>query len=605
MAALRKATKLGELASGAGDDSSDGTDDARPGIWDALASPTRSKERRARRKKKAEGTHPAATRVGSDAAADGAEAMGGDPGEDHGKPRRAKSKKLSTPSKRTDACSGDGSLDDSALEELLAAHCPPTTRCTADPTAALSPRQRLLHALECSADHLDAEAETRRKFGRHALEDVARQRPSTKQRRPRKFRRSLFVQPDEGWPPWTDHGLRLELVCSPADLPQAYAFVLGPEGRRAQDAYESVGATHDHTLLSDVLQRFPYHVPTLLQLSLVLEMHDHLQQSRDLLHRAIYTLEIVANSAGFPWLSPARQRTIPHAHSAENRLLHEALWRHVHALSRSGCHRTALEVGKVLYGLDPDRDPMHCLLLLDYLCLRAAEWQYLQHLTAALEAGGSGVHALPGLQFGGALAAYLAEVSARGGLVAEGYGGDARHGESLAALTAAILTHPMQVTVLLQKLDVLDSDVLTHSLFSEPPDSALFQNLLEIYADRNAELWKRKDVVAWLLSGVHAAVRELQGDAVRSTRLKANRQAVCRRPCFQPYGTATSDAILGRVVRLPDDDGPPDAAHPPHPLRVLQRLVWAPRNPLLLFLASLLPWNTVAAMLHHRLQAAP
>jgi hypothetical protein len=40
------------------------------------------------------------------------------------------------------------------------------------------------------------------------------------------------------------------------------------------------------------------------------------------------------------------------------------------ALSRRGCHASALEVTKLLLALDPE-DPVGGLLLLDYLALRA------------------------------------------------------------------------------------------------------------------------------------------------------------------------------------------------------------------------------------------
>jgi hypothetical protein len=42
------------------------------------------------------------------------------------------------------------------------------------------------------------------------------------------------------------------------------------------------------------------------------------------------------------------------------------------ALSRRGCHASALEVTKLLLALDPE-DPVGGLLLLDYLALRAGE----------------------------------------------------------------------------------------------------------------------------------------------------------------------------------------------------------------------------------------
>ena len=40
------------------------------------------------------------------------------------------------------------------------------------------------------------------------------------------------------------------------------------------------------------------------------------------------------------------------------------------ALSRQGCHRTALEVCKLMLALEPE-DPMGALMMVDYLALRA------------------------------------------------------------------------------------------------------------------------------------------------------------------------------------------------------------------------------------------
>jgi hypothetical protein len=48
-----------------------------------------------------------------------------------------------------------------------------------------------------------------------------------------------------------------------------------------------------------------------------------------------------------------------------------AVWQ---ALSRRGCHASALEVTKLLLALDPE-DPVGGLLLLDYLALRAGACQ--------------------------------------------------------------------------------------------------------------------------------------------------------------------------------------------------------------------------------------
>ena len=46
-------------------------------------------------------------------------------------------------------------------------------------------------------------------------------------------------------------------------------------------------------------------------------------------------------------------------------------------VSRRGLHATALEVGKLALGLDPG-DPLGLLLYVDYLALRAQQWDFLE-----------------------------------------------------------------------------------------------------------------------------------------------------------------------------------------------------------------------------------
>ena len=58
--------------------------------------------------------------------------------------------------------------------------------------------------------------------------------------------------------------------------------------------------------------------------------------------------------------------------------------------ARRGCPRTALELCRLLASLDPAADPLHALLHLDYLALRASEPAVVLTLPAALPA-----HSLP------------------------------------------------------------------------------------------------------------------------------------------------------------------------------------------------------------------
>ena len=69
-----------------------------------------------------------------------------------------------------------------------------------------------------------------------------------------------------------------------------------------------------------------------------------------------------------PWLGTARLCWDEPA----NRPFFKALGRHMHSVARRGCPRTALELGRMLLSLAPERDPMHACLHLDHFALRAA-----------------------------------------------------------------------------------------------------------------------------------------------------------------------------------------------------------------------------------------
>ena len=69
-----------------------------------------------------------------------------------------------------------------------------------------------------------------------------------------------------------------------------------------------------------------------------------------------------------PWLGTARLSWEEPA----NRPFLKALSRHMHSVARRGCPRTALELGRLLLSLSPERDPLHACLHLDHFALRAA-----------------------------------------------------------------------------------------------------------------------------------------------------------------------------------------------------------------------------------------
>lgn len=52
--------------------------------------------------------------------------------------------------------------------------------------------------------------------------------------------------------------------------------------------------------------------------------------------------------------------------------------RQIEFACQRGCWRSALELCKLLLSLDPDKDPLGALLMIDYLALRSGEYAYLR-----------------------------------------------------------------------------------------------------------------------------------------------------------------------------------------------------------------------------------
>lgn len=202
--------------------------------------------------------------------------------------------------------------------------------------------------------------------------------------------------------------------------------------KKAQEEFELVQRTHDPNLMGHFLQRYPYHIDALLQMSEVFQHHGQMDHAADCIKRCLYVLEL-AWADQFDVTKGACRMDITTEH---NDGFFRALFLLMKQVGRRGCMRSAFETAKLLLGLDPHGDPMHVLLAIDYYALTSRQCQFLLDLHAAtLEAvdrfrpadaaGGSkksanviktgaksgsdaaSLSALPNLQFSLALAQYV------------------------------------------------------------------------------------------------------------------------------------------------------------------------------------------------------
>jgi len=124
-----------------------------------------------------------------------------------------------------------------------------------------------------------------------------------------------------------------------------------------------------------IVNQHPYHIDSLLTLAELYRQMGESQRSADLLERCLYALEC----AWHPWFNVTTGRCRLDFGWNPNKSLFVSLFKHMQHLDRRGCHRTALEVCKLLLSLDSD-DPMGALFCIDYFAVRADQYQWLQRL---------------------------------------------------------------------------------------------------------------------------------------------------------------------------------------------------------------------------------
>ena len=260
-----------------------------------------------------------------------------------------------------------------------------------------------------SAVHIDVSNEQARLFGRQAMREAAdaerRERQQQPQQPGRQQRenyaataarlrekgsgggRGRLIKPRDTWPPLTG-GLGMEIdhdavrssrlaLGANAPIPQHFAFTYSGHYKRSQSELEDAVELGDPRALQGLLAEHPYQVEGLLRLSEYLMLAGQLELSSEHNERCLYACE----QALHPMCRLLDGTVRLQYDHPPNRPFFISLFRQMVSVGRKGCPRTALELGRLLFSLDPINDPMHSLLHLDFYALRASE---------AAAAGGSG-----------------------------------------------------------------------------------------------------------------------------------------------------------------------------------------------------------------------
>lgn len=352
--------------------------------------------------------------------------------------------------------------------------------------------------------NMKAEDELKRIFGGRVIsaveaEEVGKAGGRSGAFRAKLNRRCTFSPYREQWANYRSEGLYMVSsgIMDASSRMSEFSFAWRDDYEEANFDFEIAVGSHDPNRLFHVLTRYPWHLETLLRISELYHYSGQAQESSEILERCLYACE----RAWHPNFVGAASKGLAHLDFslAENKPMFESLFRHVIALTRRGCHKTALECGKLLLGLD-HTDPKGALCMLSYFALRSGEEQWLLDFADTFgdkrwvndkwESHGSLLN-FPDWAYSKAMALYATAK-------------DIQTADK--ALLSAMLYHPYAWTATLWKLEAAVSgdkdwqEILAHEHFDFSNcalESRSLEHLSDIFATRHHLLWRPDQILSW------------------------------------------------------------------------------------------------------------
>eukprot|EP01134_Creolimax_fragrantissima_P001468 CFRG1468T1 len=372
--------------------------------------------------------------------------------------------------------------------------------------------------LSVNRSYLNPENEMKRLFGSRTINEQSASNVGGRGRG-RYTKKFWLAQPKPTWPAWVNPGLHMERDSTLAvDDEGLFCFQHGKSYREIEKVFLQAVDSLDPNNIVAVLNRHPCHIDSLLQLAEVCNIQGDRQTAADLIERVLYIHESCFNSRfrlGDPQMSRLSYKNY------ENRGFFLALFHHSEKLSQKGCWRTALEVCKILFGLD-NTDPLGALLVMDTYALQSREYEWLLDFNKRYT--DKHMELLPNFSFSLALSAYQREWEIRQEPGFENSGKssvNASDMESTIRLENALLLFPDMLVPLATAADIaLDISVTTNSFFKTTEMSSTIGNsnravlgLIKLYIARAVNPWKEPNVGTWVRATVAGLVRKISRDS--------------------------------------------------------------------------------------------
>ncbi|KAL3835337.1 hypothetical protein ACJIZ3_010073 [Penstemon smallii] len=369
--------------------------------------------------------------------------------------------------------------------------------------------------LQVDPKFLNAESEMRRIFGSKVVNSHERSRLPTNTRQMRGGRRgihnlkkTIIVSPCEHWPRW-DGSLSMEIL-ETKDGVNYFRYVHSSSYAQTQRAFEAAKAIHDLNGIASILLYHPYHIDSLITMAEYFKFTGEHQMSADAIAKCLYAMEC----AWHPQFASLQDCQLKYIHDA-NKPFFSSLFTHMKNMDRRGCHRSALELCKLLLSLDPD-DPMGARLCIDYYSLRAEEYTWLEKFAEEYGHDNS-LWLFPNFSYSIAISRFYLERKESSKNKETG----SEKASSFDLIKQALMLHPSVLRKLEDKVPLRDrmwTNVLNHTFFkSEQTECASLDHLISIYVERSYLIWRLPDLQKFVCDSALLVIDmvEKQGDEAR------------------------------------------------------------------------------------------
>ncbi|KAL0852259.1 hypothetical protein ABMA28_000469 [Loxostege sticticalis] len=418
-----------------------------------------------------------------------------------GKNKKKKKKKKKQPKPKIAATNNNDDnkeLDeiDKSLLEVYAILGSPSPASAQVPAEKKVDPMKLL--LSVQAKHLDFNNELKRIFGSESLDDSR-----GKKCRPHnvvKYRRGAIVPIPENRH-YVRLGLSMSLHRRENDPRSYFTFDHNREYQKRHQHFLEMMSHEDVLPLDDNRT----HIAGLLQSADDMFRAEEYTAANNLLEEIISYLHYVAH----PCFNLTDQSIRLEYKYMENRPFHIAVLKYCHMLTNKACHRTALELAKLLLNLDPS-DPLAIIYVIDAIALRAREHQWLidviDYWKKERDAG-----YLFNIQYSYAMAHFH--------VAKKNKSNDYSRADEL--VQDAMLHYPTVAARLFENCKQDCANVTNHPYFSlsgEDKFPEKIKTAMIFHAKLVCWRWREPEVMQWFLRNANEVVRKLDNDPVVKKR---------------------------------------------------------------------------------------